>query len=319
MMKTIGFPISHKENEKRRALVPGDMRFIRNKSSVFVETGYGDVLGYCDDDYRSSGCIVTERQNTLNADIVCDPKIGDADYLTELNCQTIWGWIHAVQNRDITDRIISGRLSAIAWEDMYDNGRHCFWRNNEIAGEAAVMHAYMCYGVFPYNTKVAVIGRGNTAMGAIRTLNYMGADVVVYNRNTESLFRKELGNYDVIVNAVLWDTSRNDHLIYREDLKRMKRNSLIIDISCDRNGGVETSVPTSFDSPTYLVDGVMHYVVDHTPSLFHKTASESISREVVKYVDFLLECRSDGVLDAAEIIRGGQIRDSRICRFQGCE
>lgn len=316
-MKTMGFLISHKENEKRRALLPTDIKHIKHKHNVFVETGYGDVLGYSDEEYLAEGICVESRDRILEKDILCDPKIGDAEYLDNLDGQTIWGWVHAVQNREITDKLINGRLTAFAWEDMYDGGRHCFWRNNEIAGEAAVMHAYMCYGAFPYNTKVAVIGRGNTANGAIKTLNELGATVTIYNRHTEALLKNELSEYDVIVNAVLWDTKRKDHIISRKDLRSMKRNSMIIDISCDRNGGIETSIPTSFEKPTYMVDGVLHYVVDHTLSLFYKTASESISKEVSKYVDQLLEMRPQEVLNAAEIVRKGELIDPRIATFQG--
>ena len=77
----------------------------------------------------------------------------------------------------------------------------------------------------------------------------MGADVVQYDRKQEDLFRKELGLYDVIVNGILWDTTRKDHIIYRDDLKRMKQNALIIDVSCDKHGGIETSVPTTIKDP----------------------------------------------------------------------
>lgn len=315
-MKTIGFVISHKENERRRALVPSDVKNIRNKSLVFVERGYGEVLGFNDIDYMEAGVNVVSREEALSKDIVCDPKIGDAEYLSDLRKQIVFGWIHAVQNKDIADSIIDGGLTAFAWEDMYDFGRHCFWRNNEIAGEAAIMHAYMCYGVFPYNTKVAVVGRGNTARGAIKTLNYMGANVVCYDRRTESLLRQEIGEYDVIVNAVLWDTKRKDHIISRDDLKRMKRNSMIVDISCDRNGGIETSIPTTIDNPTYMVDGVIHYVVDHTPSIFWRTASDGISAVVSKHVDSLISGVLDEVLRGALIVKDGKIIDERITAFQ---
>lgn len=317
-MKTVGLPISHKENEKRRALTAADVAKIRNHGQIFVEQGYGDVLGYSDDDYINAGVHVASREEVLKKDIICDPKIGDAEYLEVLNGQTIFGWIHAVQNRDITDKIIASRLTGFAWEDMYEEGRHSFWRNNEIAGEAAVFHAYMCHGVFPYNTKAAVLGRGNIARGAIKTLNYMGATVVQYDRKQEALFRKELGNYDVIVNGILWDTTRKDHIIYREDLKRMKHNALIIDVSCDRNGGIETSVPTTIEDPIYLVDGVTHYVVDHTPSLFWKTATESLSAEFVKYVDLLIEDRYEEcqVLVKCHNFENGRILDDRINKFQ---
>lgn len=318
-MKTIGLPISHKENERRRALVPSDVVHISHPDQICIETGYGDVLGYTDDDYRKRGVAVASREEVLSKDIVADPKIGDAEYLEALHDQTIFGWVHAVQNRDITDKIIARKLTAFAWEDMYEGGRHSFWRNNEIAGEAAVFHAYMCHGVFPYNTRAAVLGRGNIARGAIKTLNYMGAEVRQYDRKTERLFQQELGDFDVVVNAILWDTSRRDHIIYRHDLQRMKRGAMIIDVSCDRNGGVETSVPTTIDNPTYVVDGITHYVVDHTPSLFWKTATETLSAEFVKYADLLIEGRplENDVLRGCHNFECGTILDQRIIDFQG--
>ena len=315
-MKTIGFPKSHKENERRIALLPEHVAIIENKSQVYVETGYGKDLGFTDEDYTRAGVHVADRSVVLQQDVICDPKIGDAEYLESLCDQTIFGWTHAVQNKDIADKIINGRLTSFAWEDMYENGRHSFWRNNEIAGEAAIMHAYMCYGKFPYNTKVAVIGRGNVARGAIKTLDYMGATVICYNRHTESLLRQEIGEFDVIVNAILWDIKRTDHMIYREDLKRMKRNSMIIDISCDRHGGIETSEPTTIEKPTYITDGVIHYVVDHTPSIFYRSASESISEEVAKHIDALVLGKKDEVVDKAMNFRNGEIVDVRVKLFQ---
>lgn len=317
-MKRIGFVISHKENEFRRALVPADIPSIKNRDRIFVEQGYGEKLGFSDEVFLRAGVNVCSRQEALSMEIVCDPKIGDADYLAQLSDQTVFGWIHAVQNRPITDAIIAGRLTAYAWEDMHHRGLHTFYRNNEIAGEAAIMHAFQCHGEFPYQKRVAVIGRGNTAMGAIKALHYLGANVTVYNRATEGLFRAEIGQYDTIVNAVLWDTRRTDHIICREDLHRMRPGSMIIDISCDRAGGIETSVPTTIEQPDYMVDGVRHYVVDHTPSLFYKTASAEISRAAAPFYDALIEDRAnaDEVLAHALAIEGGRIVDQRIIDFQ---
>jgi N5-(carboxyethyl)ornithine synthase len=315
-MKTIGLPISHKENEFRRALIPDDVALIKYSNQIYIETGYGNVLGFDDADYEQQGVRVVPRIEVLKKDIICDPKIGDAEYLDFLDCQTIFGWVHAVQNRDITDKLISKHITAYAWEDMFEDGRHCFWRNNEIAGEAAVFHAFMCHGIFPYNKKVAVLGRGNSARGAIKMLNHLGADVVVYDRRTEHLFRRELGNYDVIINAILWDTSRKDHIVYRSDLSNMKQSSMIIDVSCDRNGGIETSIPTTIDNPTYMVDGVRHYAVDHTPSLFYKTTTESLSAIVALYFDKLITGVEDNILEQCKIIQNGNIVDTRIIKYQ---
>lgn len=316
-MKTIGFLISDKTNENRRALTPNDLNKIINVNYIYIEEGYGEVLGYSDDDYRKAGANIAIRSEILKKDIICDPKIGDAKYLNELDNQVIFGWVHAVQNRDITDILINKKLTAYAWEDMFDQGRHVFWRNNEIAGEAAIIHAYTLHGLFPYNTKVALLGRGNIARGALKILTMMGAEVTVYSRHTEALLRKEIAQYDVVVNAILWDTSRKDHIVYKEDLKRMKKGSLIIDVSCDRNGGIETCIPTTLENPMYVVDDIVHYAVDHTPTLFYKTISHSLSDSLVIYLDDLIEVVSNSVMKEALIVKNGEIIDQRINHFQG--
>ena len=130
----------------------------------------------------------------------------------------------------------------------------------------------------------------------------MGADVTVYDRRTEKLLWDEIGSYDVFVNGILWDTSRKDHIIYKEDLLKMKRGAMIIDISCDRNGGVETSVPTTLDKPVYTVDGITHYAVDHTPTLFYKTISESLSENIISYLNSLIT-KNTGV-DSLSLLQG---------------
>ena len=316
-MKTVGFPISHKENEYRRAIVPEHLKKIEHPELLYFEKGYGVVLGIDDSEYEACGSHVVSHEDVLAKNKICDPKIGDADYLTELKNQTIFGWVHATQNRNITDKLLQGGLTAFAWEKMFQKGRHVFWRNNELAGEAAIMHAFQCYARMPYETKVAVVGRGNTARGAIKVLNMLGADVRQYDRRTEELLRDELGQYDVIVNCVLWDVMRKDHIIYRDDLKCMKRNSMIVDVSCDRNGGIETSIPTTIENPTYVVDGVMHYVVDHTPALFHKTFTWNNSEVIWKYINELQSENYDEVLSDALIIKDGEIVDDEIRKFQG--
>lgn len=316
-MKTVGFPISHKENENRRAIVPNDLKKISHPELIFVESGFGAVLGLTDEDFRSVGCNIVSREQVLKQDVICDPKIGDADYLEQLTKgQIIFGWVHATQNRDITDKIISSGLTAYAWEHMFESGRHTFWFNNELAGEAAVLHAFQCYGRLPFGLNVAVIGNGNTARGAVRVLNMLGAHVMQYGRKTEQLLRDELGKYDVLVNCILWDVNRNDHVVSRADLKRMKHEAMIVDVSCDRHGGIETCVPTTIENPTYSVDGILHYAVDHTPSIFHKTFSYENSKVIYPYIEELMSGHIGETLMASKIFDEGKILDEEIIKYQ---
>ncbi|SEL18597.1 N5-(carboxyethyl)ornithine synthase [Carnobacterium iners] len=316
-LKSIGFVNSYKDGEKRIALLPKDIAQLRHQELLFFEENYGSDLNISDVEYAALGCQIVSREIALQQDIICDPKIGDSSFLKDLRAgQTLFGWIHAVQSKEITDILMENKLSAYAWEDMYEDNRHCYWRSNELAGEAAVMHAYQLNGLMPYDTKVALIGRGNTAKGALRILIGLGADVKVFNRLQEKLFRKEMPEFDVIVNALLWDTTRTDHIVYQADLKKLKPGTMIVDVSCDENGAIESTIPTSLKNPIYEVDSVIHYAVDHTPTIFYRSASSAISHETAKYIDDLVESRPNDVLNRALIIQNGRIMDKRINEFQ---
>ena len=315
-MYTVGFTIPRKENENRRAIIPSDLANIKNPSQIFLEEGYGNVLGFKDEDYQEFGANICSFEQALEKDIICSPKIGDEEYLENLKNQVIFGWAHLVQNRDITDKVINSNLTVYAWEDMFELGRHCFWHNNLIAGSAAVLNASVLHGIDLHGKKVAVIGRGNTAMGAIKILNGLGAHIDVYNKDMEQLLNKNISEYDVIVNCLLWDTSRKDHIIYKKDIQRMKKNALIIDVSCDRAGAIETSIPTSIENPIYDVNGITHYVVDHVPSLMYRSATEGISSVVSRYIDELIENNIGNTLKDAKAVENGIITDYRINQFQ---
>jgi N5-(carboxyethyl)ornithine synthase len=92
---------------------------------------------------------------------------------------------------------------------------------------------------------------------------------------------------------------------------------MIIDISCDEGMGIESSHPTALDDPVYVVDGVLHYAVDHTPTLFYREATRAISQVVADYVDQLVEGTHGECLRRATAIQDGVIQDERIIRFQG--
>lgn len=316
-MKRVGFLKSDKENEKRICLLPEHIKYIKNKEYISIEKGYGNALNIDDNEYINAGVKVKPRNIIMQNDIIVDPKIGDATYINKLKNQTIFGWIHAVQNKEITDTIMKNKLTAFAWEDMFELNRHVFWRNNEVAGEAAVMHAILLHGIMPYNSRAAILGNGNASRGAYRVLTQLGCKVNVYSRKMESIFKKEMADYDIIVNAVLWDINRKDYIISRNDIKKLKKGTLIIDISCDHDGAIETSHPTTINKPTYFVEGIEHYAVDHTPSLVYRTVSLELSSEIVKYIDYLIEeDQSNNVLKHCKIFEFGEILDKRIIEFQ---
>ncbi len=316
-MKTIGYVISHKNHERRRALIPQDVEQIQHHTQIVVESGYGEILGYSNADYENAGVSVADRKHVLESDILVDVKLGDADFLPQItNGKTLVGWAHIVQKTAFTDAAVKNKHTVIAWENISEKGRYLFYRNRELAGETAVLHAFSYYGRMPYDCRVAIIGNGMTARGAHRILSGLGANVDIFTRKIETLFRERMSDYDVLVNCVRWDICREDRLIYRADLKRLKRGSMIIDVSCDPCMEIETSHATTFDNPVYTVDGILHYAVDNTPTMAYRTVSEEISRCFSPYVDSILIGRPSPALEAAYVIRNGIIRDEECAAFR---
>jgi alanine dehydrogenase len=100
---------------------------------------------------------------------------------------------------------------------------------------------------------------------------------------------------DVIINCILWNKTRKDHLINREDLRMMKPGAIIIDVACDDEGAIETCRSTTHDEPIYYEEGILHYCVDNIPSGFSRTASVMLSAATLPHT---LSIANNGV-DAA--------------------
>ena len=319
-MKTMGFVISHKNGERRRALLPEHIKSIHYPENLYFERGYGESVGIEDREYEECGCQCVSRDEALRCDIIADVKLGDADYLSDIESgKILFGWAHAVQGINFTNMVLKNNHTVVAWEEIYEDGRYIFYRNREVAGEAAIMHAFMYSGKMPYDAKVAIIGNGQTAKGALRILHGLGASVDVYGRKMESLFKKKMFEYDVLVNCVMWDTNREDRIIYADDLKKMKKGTLIIDVSCDPYLEIETSHPTTIEQPVYTVNGVIHYAVDNTPAMYPITVTKVLSEGIVNYINVLLENdyeKFPSNLKEATVILEGCIQDSRIKEFR---
>lgn len=159
---------------------------------------------------------------------------------------------------------------------------------------------------------ITVIGGGNAGLAAaelavgfqnsvrILDVNFdhmekikaqLGPNVSCMYSNRENLV-KCLKESDVVINCILWPKHRKDHLIYREDLKLMKKGAMIVDVACDDEGAVETCRSTTHDDPVYYKEGVKHYCVDNIPSAFSRTASILLSAATLP---FLLKIADKGL------------------------
>jgi alanine dehydrogenase len=125
---------------------------------------------------------------------------------------------------------------------------------------------------------------------------------------------------DVIVNGILQDTDRPLMYLREGEYSRLKRESLIVDVSCDLGMGFPFARPTTFAEPTFMVGNATYYAVDHTPSYLWRSASWEISKVVVPYLEKVIggpgRWEEDETLRRAIEIKGGEIRNPKILSFQ---
>jgi len=317
-LRRIGFPISRKENERRRGFLPPDLARMKNPGFCYFERNFGEPLGISDREYMEAGGKIADREEILQMEVICNPKALDPDMTDFLKPgQILFGWVHAVQNRKTTDILVEKKMTGIAWGEMFDGERHIFSRNNEIAGGGSIIHGACFSGRVPSEWKAALLGLGNCGRGAEYILSGFGAEVTIYHRDRIFDLSDELDRYNLVVNTLLWDPLDERLVLSRDDVRRMADGSMIIDVSCDSEGiCLETTHPTTVEDPVYLLEGVIHYAVDHVPTLFHRSASRSISAELPVFLDCLVEGRENSILEDATVIRDGEILDERIIKFQ---
>jgi alanine dehydrogenase len=184
---------SLKENEKRVPIHPDHFREIAPelRAHLLFEKGYGEPFGVSDVGIGElMGGVATRDEILAGCDIaiLCKPLVAD---LRQMKTEGIlWGWAHCVQQHDITQTAIDRRLTLVTWEGMNTWGKdgewvsHAFYRNNEIAGYAGVLHALGLEGIdgeYGPIKKAAVINFGSVGQGAVRALLALGfTDITVY-------------------------------------------------------------------------------------------------------------------------------------------
>lgn len=327
----IGIPREIKPGEGRVALLPPQVGvLVAAGHRVWVEAGAGALSGASDDAYREAGAeIVADGaavygRSTL---VVKVKEVIESEFGHLRPDHVILSNLHSALNRPQLDRMLEVGLTAIAAEETHQFGSP----NSALAGEVGALEGvrlslaphggsgrhFMAHFGAPPATAL-VVGLGNVGRGCLRTLLGLGLSVVGFDsyagvRKALELewykadFRAQpvealadrLGDADMVFNCVLWDKSRGDHLITRAMLGIMKPTAVIVDISCDTAGAVETSRPTTWDDPVYVVDGIRHFCVDNIPGAVPATASAGYAEAVAPGVRLIADhgpleaCRRD--------------------------
>lgn len=327
---------SRKENEHRVAIHPRHLDRLPAaiREALTFEHGYGEGFGLDDAALADLGVgLATRRKILAESDVVLLPKpmVGDLAEMRE--GAVLWGWPHCVQQFDITQTAIDRRLTLIAFEAMFVWGRagdrqlHTFYKNNELAGYCAILHALRLLGADGFYgppRSAVVLGFGSVSRGAIHALQGRGfAEIGVYTQRPPSLVRDQmfgcrygrmtrtaeeggvmgavdphgvprtlpevLAETDIIVNGTLQDTDRPLMYLREEDNHLLRAGSLIVDVSCDEGMGFTFARPTSFEEPAFRAGaGALYYAVDHTPTYLWDSATWEISVALLPYLETVL-------------------------------
>ena len=313
---TIGLPKESSLREYRIALTPAAVRQISaHGHRVVIEAGAGLQSNYSDHQYSEAGAeILKSKEEVFKSKVllkVVPPSLKETALL-QPNQLLISPLQIPIITKEYIESLRQKRVIAVAMEYMQDGGgSYPIVRIlSEIAGMSSVMVAAELLsninggpgillggvsGVPP--AKVVILGAGVVAEFATRTALGMGAQVRIFDNNIYKLMRlqttlgqhiytsaldpetinKELENADVVIGAIHSKSGRTPIVISEEQVQMMPEGSVIIDVSIDQGGCIETSEVTTHENPTFVKHGVTHYCVPNIASRVSRTASVAIS------------------------------------------
>lgn len=317
----IGLPKEIKKNEYRVAAVPSAVAsLVRRGHTVLFEPSCGAGSGFPDEDYIAAGGISCPHDDLYRR---CDmlykvKEIEPAEYGLLHEGQIVFTYLHSNAHPEMTRELLSRGVTAIAYEDIDDDRGQfpALSPMSVLAGKGGFIAAlYFSQSVHGGKglllnrtaglptPEITIIGCGHSGMGAAELASALGNRVTILDvdrramdaameklpSNVEFLYSDRenlvscLRRTDVLINCILWDKTRTDHLVSRDDLQLMKPGALIVDVACDDHGAIETCESTSHDDPVYYVDGILHYAVDNIPSGFSCTSSQTLSAATLPY------------------------------------
>jgi alanine dehydrogenase len=336
----IGVPKEIKTEEFRVGITPfGVQDLKRDGHTILIEWSAGGGSGFSDEEYVKAGAGIVEKKKLFEeAELVVkvkEPLPQEYDLLRE--GQALFTYLHLAPNRELTEVLLRKKITGIGYETLTKDGTlPLLAPMSEIAGRMApLMGAYYLQkfkggsgilatgasGVKP--AKIVILGAGVVGTNAARVAFNLGMETVVMNKGTERLQKidemfmgrvetlpvtaqtiaEEIGGADIIVGAVLVPGGRTPVLITRQMLTTMKKGSVIVDVSVDQGGCVETSRPTTHDDPVFEVDGIIHYCVANMPGAYPRTSTLALTNATLPYVKIIAEKRIKKAVQEDPIIR----------------
>ncbi|TXH55923.1 MAG: alanine dehydrogenase [Bacteroidia bacterium] len=319
----IGIPREIKNHEYRVGMTPaGVQELMRNNHKVIVESNAGVAVGFNDQSYTNVGAkIVKSAEEVFNlADMIIkvkEPQPHECKLLRPN--QILFTFLHLAPDLEQAKNLLNSECIAIAYETVTDNygALPLLAPMSEVAGRLSIQagaHALEKHkggagillggvpGVKPAN--VLVIGGGVVGFNAARMASGLNADVTLLDRNLHVL--KKIDNYsngriktlysnyfnlehaleeaDLVIGAVLIPGASAPKLVTHNMLKTMKAGSVLVDVAIDQGGCFETSMPTTHQQPTYIIDNIVHYCVANMPGAVAKTSTLALTQATLPYI-----------------------------------
>ncbi len=320
----IGIPREIKTEEYRVGMTPwGVKELVRDGHRVLVEHSAGEGSGFSDEEYLRSGAQLVDKETLFSESElivkVKEPLPSEYDLLRE--GQIIFTYLHLAADRSLTATLLERGVVGLGYETLQKRGTlPLLAPMSEIAGRMAPLVATFFLqrhqggeGVLPTGVagvrpaKAVVLGAGVVGTNAVRVASGLGMETVVLNRSVEKLrvidqiyrgrvktvtmntstIAEEIKDADILIGAVLVPGGRTPVLVTRDMLKTMKKGSVIVDVSVDQGGCVQTTRPTTHSDPVYVVDGVIHYAVANMPGAYPRTSTLALTKETLPYIKLI--------------------------------
>ena len=314
-----------KEGEYRVICTPMEVRsIVAAGHEVWAQHDCGLAAGFPDEKYAEAGARIVDSAAEIWAGCDMVAKVKEfvaSEYDMIRKDQILLGCIHPAGHPAEVDALLKSGCIAFTAEDAHRYGSP----NCEAAGKVGALlglESMMTInggkGKFvggfagAPGMNVLIMGAGTVGQAALQVLHALGAKCTVmdinvgilrtlmnqYKGDIDTMFcNKEtiasvLPQTDMVLNCVKWPKERTDFLIDKEMLKLMEPGSVLVDISNDDPGAIESSHETHFDDPRYVVNGVVHYCVSNMPSAVANTTSVAYAAEMLPMI---LSILNDGV------------------------
>ena len=337
----IGIPKEIKPQEYRVSCTPGAVHaLVRAGHRVVVEAGAGLGSSFTDEEYAAAGAELGTRDDAWAQHLVMKVKEPVADEYHYLrDGLLLFTYLHLAADRPLTEALMSSGATAVAYEtvQLASGALPLLTPMSEVAGRMApqvgahfLERAHGGRGVLLAGVPgvkpgvITVLGAGMVGTNAAKLALGLGAQVnlldisharlqylddvfggrVQTHASNAGNLRELLPTTDLLIGAVLIPGSRAPQLVTRDMLELMRPGSVIVDVAVDQGGCIETIHATTHESPTYVVDGVVHYGVANMPGAVPNTSTRALSNQTLPSALKLAATGTAALLDDPAFLKG---------------